>query len=230
MSAPLVDVVLPCLNEAAALPWVVSRMPAGYRAIVVDNGSNDGSGSVAAAHGATVVHEPVPGFGSACFAGLTAATADVVCFADCDGSIDPRDLPVVAGPVLAGSADLVLAARDAGRGAWPLHARLANRELARRVRRATGLPLTDLGPLRAARRQALLDLHIDDRRSGWPLEMVLRAARADWRVHEVRAPYLPRTGRSKVTGTLRGTLGAIHDMSAALEEHRSLLAAAGGAA
>lgn len=216
-----VDVVLPCLNEAAALPWVLERMPPDYRAIVVDNGSTDGSGALAARLGATVLSEPVPGFGSACFAGLMASIAQIVCFCDCDGSIDPRALPSVADPVRAGDADLVLAARDAVRGAWPLHARLANRELARRVRRTTGVPLTDLGPLRAARREPLLALGITDRRSGWPLEMVLRAARAGWRITEVRAPYLPRSGRSKVTGTVRGTLGAIRDMNAALDAHQA---------
>jgi glycosyltransferase involved in cell wall biosynthesis len=215
-----VDVVLPCLDEVAALPWVLGRMPAGYRPIVVDNGSRDGSGELAASLGATVIREDVPGFGSACFTGLSAASADVVCFCDCDGSIDPLDLPTVAGPVLAGTADLVLAARVPVRGAWPMHARFANRELARRVRRATGVPLTDLGPLRAACRVPLLDLDITDRRSGWPLEMVLKAARAGWRIEETRVSYLPRSGRSKVTGTVRGTVGAIRDMNAALAEHR----------
>jgi len=130
------DVVLPVLDEAAALPWVLGRIPDGYRAIVVDNGSTDGSAQVAAAHGARVVHEPRRGFGAACYAGLSAATAQVVCFVDADGSMDPVQLPRVAEPVHAGTADLVLGARLAGRGAWPLHARLANRalvfELARR--------------------------------------------------------------------------------------------------
>lgn len=215
----MIDVVLPCLDEAAALPWVLSRMPAGCRPLVVDNGSTDGSADVARSLGATVVHEPVPGFGSACAAGLAAADAEIVCFLDCDGSLDPRQLPRVTGPIAGGEADLVLGARRAGRGAWPLHARLANRELARRVRRATGVPLHDLGPMRAGRREALLSLGIGDRRSGWPLEMVLRATAADWVVREVEVDYLPRTGRSKVTGTLRGTLRAIRDMRAALDTH-----------
>jgi glycosyltransferase involved in cell wall biosynthesis len=215
----VIDVVLPCLDEAAALPWVLSRMPEGFRPLVVDNGSSDGSADVARSLGATVVDEPVPGFGSACAAGLAAAAADIVCFLDCDGSLDPRQLPRVADPVIHHEADLVLGARRAGRGAWPLHARLANRELARRVRRATGVPLHDLGPMRAGRREALLSLGIADRRSGWPLEMVLRATAADWIIREVEVDYLPRTGRSKVTGTVRGTLHAIRDMSAALDTH-----------
>lgn len=215
----MIDVILPCLDEAAALPWVLSRMPDGFRPVVVDNGSTDGSGDVARSLGACVVDEPVPGFGSACAAGLLAASADVVCFLDCDGSLDPRQLPRVAQAVVRGKADLVLGARRAGRGAWPLHARLANRELARRLRRATGLALHDLGPMRAARRDALLSLGIADRRSGWPLEMVLRATAAGWQIREVDVDYLPRTGRSKVTGTVRGTVHAIRDMSAALDTH-----------
>lgn len=212
------DVVLPVLDEIGAIGAVLAAMPPGYRPIVVDNGSTDGSGDAARAAGALVVDEPQRGFGAACWAGLLAATDDVVCFMDCDGSLDPADLPSVAGPVIAGAADLVLGARAAERGAWPPHARLANRYLARRVRRATGLELHDLGPMRAARRQDLLDLGLVDRRFGWPLEMVLRAAGAGWRVEEVSVPYRPREGRSKVTGTVRGTARAISDMSAILRD------------
>jgi hypothetical protein len=208
-----VDVILPCLDEAAALPFVLSRMPSHYRAIVVDNGSTDGSPDVAARLGAHVVHEPRRGFGAACHAGLLAATADVVCFLDCDGSFDPADLPKVAGPVLAGHADLFLGQRrPTSRGAWPPHARLANRLLAVRIRRATGVALRDLGPMRAARREALLALDIADRRFGYPLEMVLKAADADWRIGQTDVPYAPRTGKSKVTGTIGGTVKAVGDM------------------
>jgi glycosyltransferase involved in cell wall biosynthesis len=206
---PMVDVILPVLNEREALPWVLSRMPAGYEPIVVDNGSSDGSGALAERLGARVVREATPGFGAACFAGLRAARADVVCFMDCDASLDPRDLPAVAG----GGADLVLGAR---RGAGPLHARLANRALALELRRRTGVRLTDVGPMRAARREALLALGIRDRRFGWPLEMVLRAAAAGWSIAEVDVAYLPRAGRSKVTGTVRGTARAVRDMAAVL--------------
>jgi glycosyltransferase involved in cell wall biosynthesis len=218
-----VDVVLPCLDEAAALPWVLERIPPGWRAIVVDNGSTDGSARIAASLGAHVVHEPVRGFGSACQAGLRAATAEVVCFCDCDASLDPRLLPSLAGPVLDGAADLVLGRRrPVSHGAWPLHARLANRELARLIRRRTGLRLRDLGPMRAARREALLGLHLTDPRSGYPLQMVVRAADAGWRVHERDVPYAPRTGRSKVTGTWRGTWHAVRDMRDVLRQpHRA---------
>ena len=206
------DVVLPVLNEAQALPWVLSRMPGGFHAIVVDNGSVDGSASIARRLGADVVSEARPGFGAACFAGLVAATADVVCFMDCDASLDPCDLPLVAGPVLAGDADLMLGERRPERGAWPMHARWGNRVIALEVRRRTGLALRDIGPMRAARREALLALGMRDRRSGWPFEMVLRAAGAGWRVAEVPVPYRARTGRSKVTGTVRGTVRAFGDL------------------
>jgi glycosyltransferase involved in cell wall biosynthesis len=217
-----VDVVFPCLDEEQALPWVLSRLPAGYRAIVVDNGSTDRSAEVARQHGALVVSEPRRGFGSAAHAGLLAASAPVVAFCDADASMDPADLTLVVDPVVAGSADLVLGRRrPTTRGAWPLHARVANRALAAMMRRATGIPLHDLGPMRAARRQALLDLGLLDRRSGYPLEIVLRGHAAGWRITEVDVPYSPRVGRSKVTGTVRGTVTAISDMS-------RLLAATGG--
>ena len=214
--SPSVDVILPVLDEAQALPWVLRRMPEGYRPVVADNGSTDDSARIASDLGAVVVTEPLRGFGAACFAGLQAADAPVVCFMDCDGSLDPRELPRIAAPVLAGRADLVLGARVGDRGAWPLHARAANAVLARQVRARTGLALTDLGPMRAAPRAALLGLGIRDRRFGWPLEMVLRAHAAGWRIEEDRVRYRPRAGRSKVTGTVRGTLRTIRDMRSAL--------------
>ena len=212
----MVDVVLPVLNEREALPWVLARMPAGYAPIVVDNGSADGSGELAQQLGAQLVREPQRGFGAACWAGLTAATADVVCFMDCDGSFDPRELPRVADPVSGGRCDLMLGARAPAPGSWPAHARVANSVLAWELRRRAGVPLRDLGPMRAARREALLGLGIEDRRFGWPLEMVLRAAAAGWRIDEVTVAYRPRQGRSKVTGTVRGTLRAVRDMAAVL--------------
>ena len=212
----MIDVILPVLDEATALPWVLGRMPAGYRPIVVDNGSTDGSADVAEALGAVVVAEPVRGFGAACFTGLVAATGDVVCFMDADASLDPGELPSICDPVVAGSADHLLGTRIARPGAWPAHARLANRVLALELRRRSGLQLTDLGPMRAGRREALLGLGIEDRRFGWPLEMVLRAASAGWRIEERPVAYLPRSGRSKVTGTVRGTARAVRDMAAVL--------------
>ena len=209
------DVIIPVLNEAGALPALLAAMPEGFTAVVVDNGSEDGSAEVARAHGARVIDEPRRGFGAACWAGLTAAAAPdgVVCFMDGDGSFDPGDLRRVAAPVLEGRSDLVLGARrTTRRGAWPVHARLANRVLVAEIRRRTGVRLADLGPMRSARRQPLIELGIEDRRFGWPLEMVLRAAAAEWRIDEIDVSYSPRVGKSKVTGTVRGTLAAINDM------------------
>ena len=214
-----VDVVLPCLDEAAALPWVLSRIPVGYRAIVADNGSTDGSPDIAARLGARVLHVPRRGFGAAAHAGLEAATAPVVCFLDADGSFDPEQLPLVVDPVGQGRADLVLGRRrPTTRRAWPAHARVGNAVLAARLRRAAGVPLHDLGPMRAARRTALLGLGLTDRRFGYPLEMVVKASRAGWRIREVDVGYAPRAtgGRSKVTGTLRGTVRTVLDMGRVL--------------
>lgn len=234
-------VVIPVLDEARALPALLAAMPTGYQALVVDNGSTDGSGDVARRHGAQVIVEPVRGFGAACWAGLCAAAPldGVVCFMDGDGSFDPAELIRVAGPVLAGAADLVLGARrTVGAGAWPHHARLANQALAHLLNRTppirrNGVRFRDLGPMRAARREDLLTLGLADRRSGWPLEMVLAAAESGWRLREVDVSYHPRVGRSKVTGTVRGTITAVADMSRLLVSsgrrgRRDLTEAAGG--
>jgi glycosyltransferase involved in cell wall biosynthesis len=213
---PSIEVILPVLDEAEALPWVLDRFPSGFAPIVVDNGSSDGSAELAAELGARVILEPRRGFGAACHAGLWASTTDVVCFMDCDGSLDPRDLPRVADPVLGGQLDLCLGARVPEPGAWPVHARLANAGLAAELRRRTGVSLSDLGPMRGGRRASLIRLGIRDRRFGWPLEMVLRAAAAGWRVGEHPVPYRRRAGRSKVTGTVRGTARAVRDMATVL--------------
>ncbi|MEV6315535.1 glycosyltransferase family 2 protein [Streptomyces sp. NPDC051776] len=216
---PDVDVVLPCLNEAEALPWVLDRIPPGWRALVVDNGSTDGSADIARELGATVVHEPRRGFGAACHAGLMAAAAGIVCFCDCDASLDPALLIPFVREVQGGESELVLGRRrPQGRGAWPTHARAGNLALSLLLRRRTGLHLHDLGPLRAARREALLALGLTDRRSGYPLQMVVRAADAGWHITEHDVPYRPRTGGSKVTGTWRGTWQAVQDMSRVLAE------------
>ncbi|WP_395103623.1 glycosyltransferase family 2 protein [Actinomadura sp. SCN-SB] len=211
--SPTADVILPCLNEAEALPWVLSRMPEGFRPIVVDNASTDGSAGVALRHGAHVVDAPNRGFGAACHAGLLAAEADVVCVMDADASLDPAELPRLVEALGDAGAALVLGRRrPTGRGAWPLHARAGNAVLARSLNRRAGTALHDLGPMRAVHRKDLLALDLTDRRFGYPLEMVMRAVDAGWRITEIDVAYRPRQGRSKVTGTVGGTLRAVRDM------------------
>jgi glycosyltransferase involved in cell wall biosynthesis len=215
----VIDVVLPCLDEAAALPWVLGQMPAGYRAIVVDNGSTDGSAEIAVRAGATVVLERRRGFGAACDAGLRAATGEIVCFIDADASLDPAELPAVVAALA--TADLVLGRRrPTARGAWPVHARLGNAVLARTLNRRAATRLHDIGPMRAARRAGLIELGLTDRRFGYPMEMVLRAAERGWRIAEIDVAYHPRAGRSKVTGTLRGTARAVADIRGVLKTAR----------
>lgn len=213
----MIEVILPVLDEAQAIAAVLAAMPDGFVPLVVDNGSADGSAALARGLGARVVAEPRRGFGAACFAGLQAARSEVVCFMDCDGSLDPLELHRVAGPVQRDEADLCLGAREAVSGAWPWHARAANRLLAFELRRRCRVELTDLGPMRAARREALVGLGLRDRGFGWPLEMVLSAAAQGWTVSEVPVSYRSRVGgRSKVSGSVRGTWRAVRDMSAQL--------------
>ena len=212
VSDDVVDVILPCLDEADALPWVLGRMPPWARAIVVDNGSTDGSVDLARSWGATVVQASQRGYGSACHAGLQSATADVVAFMDADASLDPGQL-IGMRAALSDEVDLVVGCRrPVSAQAWPWHLRMANREVCRRLRGRTGLRLTDLGPMRLARRVPLLALQIEDRRSGYPLETLVRAAESGWRVASVDVDYYPRAGRSKVTGTPLGALRAVNDM------------------
>jgi glycosyltransferase involved in cell wall biosynthesis len=210
-------VILPALNEAAALPTALASFPPEVDLLVVDNGSTDQTAAVAAAHGARVVHEPRRGFGAACWAGVQASPgAEVIAFADADGSFDGADLPAVVGLVLAGEADLVVGSRMARRapGAMSALAGLENRLLGLACRLLFRVPLSDLGPYRAIRRDRLLGLGMTDRGSGWPLEMIGRAGRAGLRVAEVPVRYRPRAGgRSKVSGSVRGTIRAMTAMA-----------------
>ncbi|GGN10179.1 glycosyl hydrolase [Lentzea pudingi] len=210
------DVVLPCLDEAAALPAVLASLPPGHRAIVVDNGSSDGSPEVAASLGAVVVHEPRRGYGAAVHTGLLTATSRVVAFADADGSLDLAELPAMA--ALLADADLVVGRRrPVGTGVWPWHARAANAVIASLLRRR-GLAVHDIAPLRVCRREALLALDVRDRAFGYPLELLVRASEAGWRVREVDVAYRPRAAgtKSKVSGSVRGTLRAARDMAGVL--------------
>jgi glycosyltransferase involved in cell wall biosynthesis len=212
-----VTVILPALDEAAALPAALASFPPEAGLLVVDNGSTDQTAAVAAAHGAQVVHEPRRGFGAACWAWVQAAPGEVLVFADADGSFDGADLPAVAGPVLAGEADLVVGSRMARRepGAMSALAVLENRVLGLACRLLFGVPVTDLGPFRAIRRDRLLPLGMTDRGSGWPLEMIGRAGAVGLRVAEVPVRYRPRAGgRSKVSGSVRGTVRAVAAMAA----------------
>ncbi|MFV0460854.1 MAG: TIGR04282 family arsenosugar biosynthesis glycosyltransferase [Actinomycetales bacterium] len=209
------DVVLPCLDEALALPALFDAMPTRWRPILCDNGSRDGSADIARRRGVQVVEVPRRGYGAAVHAGLQASDADVLAVMDADGTLDPRQLDRVAAPVEAFEADLVVGRRRPVN--WrnhPLTARTVNAVLTRRVRRGAGVHLHDLGPMRAARRESLLALGVQDRRFGYPLEELMRAGRATWRVREVDVDYGSRAAgsTSKVTGSVRGSLRALHDL------------------
>ncbi|MFC5233186.1 glycosyltransferase family 2 protein [Pseudonocardia zijingensis] len=214
------EIVLPCLDEAQALPAVLAELPAGWPVLVVDNGSTDDTAAVAARLGARVVVEPRRGYGAAVHAGLVAARGELVAVLDGDGSLDPAVLEPMATAVRDGRADLAVGRRVPRPRAWPWHARVGNALIAALLR-TRGVPVHDIAPVRVGRRQALLDLGVADRAFGYPLELLLRAGAAGWRLHEVDVAYRPRAGgRSKVSGSVRGTARAVRDMG-------RLLAAAG---
>jgi glycosyltransferase involved in cell wall biosynthesis len=207
-----VTVVLPCLDEAASLPGVLARIPPGYTALVVDNNSTDGTATVARRHGARVVTEPKAGYGAAVQAGVVAATTPIVAVLDADGSLDPAELPPMVAELERG-ADMVTGRRRPVRGVrWPWHARLGTAAVSWRLRTRHRLPVHDIAPIRVARRDALLRLGVADRRSGYPVELLIRAAAAGWKVVERDVGYGPRTGgKSKVSGSARGSLVAAVD-------------------
>lgn len=210
------DVVIPCRDEAAALPAVLAGLPEGWRAIVVDNGSRDGTAEVAASLGATVVHEERAGYGAAVHTGVEAATADHVAVIDGDGTMLLADLVPMFDIVRAGGARMAVGRRrPVERGVWPWHARLGTELLATVIRRRSGFGIHDLAPMRVSRRDDLLNLGVEDRRFGYPLELMLRASAADWTVREIDVAYGHRAPgtKSKVSGSIRGTLRVIKDFA-----------------
>lgn len=216
---PTSTLILPCLDEALALPGVLARVPDGIAVVVVDNGSTDGTAEVARGLGATVVHEPRPGYGAAVHAGVLAATTDLIAVMDGDGSFDARDLLPLLEDVRAGRATMAVGRRrPTGRGVWPWHARLGNRLVVSWLRVRADFPVRDIAPIRVCRRTDLLALGVEDRRFGYPVELMQKATRAGWRIVETDVPYHPRAvgTRSKVSGSAKGTLRAARDFAAVL--------------
>jgi glycosyltransferase involved in cell wall biosynthesis len=212
--AAICDLVLPCRDEGPALPALLSRIPGEFSVVVVDNGSRDDTAAVAARLGARVVVEPVPGYGSAVHAGLLAATHDLVAVMDGDGSFDPADLLPLLAEVREGRADMAVGRRrPTGRGTWPWHARLGNALIVAWLRRTIGMAAHDIAPMRVARRQAMLDLALQDRRFGYPVELLQAVTRAGWRISEHDVDYHPRAEgtRSKVSGSVSGTVRTARD-------------------
>jgi glycosyltransferase involved in cell wall biosynthesis len=207
-----VSVVIPALNEEASIAVVLAAIPpdAVDEIIVVDGGSSDRTVEIAQASGARVICEPRRGYGRACAAGVSAVAGAVIVFLDADGADDPMQIPDLLVPILAGRADMALGSRLAGEmasDAMPWHQRFGNWLSAWLIRRLYGLPITDLAPFRAVDREKLLALGMREMTYGWPTEMIVKAARRGWRVVELPARYRPRLGgRSKISGTLKGTL------------------------
>lgn len=213
------DLILPSRDEAPALPPLLARVPDLFAVIVVDNGSSDDTAAVAARHGATVVAEPVAGYGAAVHAGVLAATHDLVAVMDADGTMHPEELIGLLERVETGGADLAVGRRrPVGRGVWPWHARVGNAGLSWWLRRRTGVPVRDIAPVRVCRREQLLALDVRDRRFGYPVELLIKAQRAGWRIEEFDVGYRPRAAgtRSKVTGSFLGTMRTLRDFAKVL--------------
>ena len=213
-----VSVIIPTHNEAQAIERVLADLPSDLtmEVIVVDSNSNDGTPEIAARMGARVVQEPRRGYGRACLTGLaTASSPDVVVFLDGDYSDRPAELPILLAPIIdgpaEGRADITLGSRLHSRGAagaLPWHQALGNRLAAGLIRLLYGLEISDLGPFRAARADVLRALALEETTYGWAVEMILKGALAGYRVVEVPVSYYPRIGKSKISGTVKGTIGA----------------------
>jgi len=206
--------VIPALNEEESIGQVVAAVPRDLvvEVIVVDNGSTDRTAAVASIAGARVVTEPQRGYGAACKAGLDAAfQADILVFLDGDASDQPGELTILVDPVTRGEADLVIGSRLLGRreaGAMPPHAVFGNWLTSLLVRLLYGVCVTDIGSFRAIRRADLVALDMRERTYGWPIEMIVKAAKRGYRIHEVPVTHRKRIGKSKVAGTLMGSLKA----------------------
>ena len=219
MSMTVCDVVIPCRDEALALPTVLASVPADWRAIVVDNGSTDDTADVARSLGATVVSESRPGYGAAVHAGVLAADAEYVAVIDGDASMRLLDLVPMLDLVRDGGVTMAIGQRrPVARGVWPWHARAGTKLLARMIRRRSDFPIHDLAPMRVCRRADLLALDVEDRRFGYPLELMLKAAKAGWTVAEIDVAYDRRAAgtKSKVSGSVTGTARVIRDFAGVL--------------
>ena len=220
-----VSVVIPTYNEAQSIGRVLADIPAIVEEVlVVDSDSSDGTAAVAREMGAKVLPEPRRGYGRACLSGLAAANApEVVVFLDGDYSDRPAEMPLLLEPLRRGVADMVIGSRLAGErtpGAMPWHAVLGNRLAARLIALFNGVHLTDLGPFRAVRYDALIALGLKECTYGWPVEMIVKGARRGLRIVEVPVSYHPRIGSSKISGTLRGSVGAAWGILSAIVKYR----------
>src|SRR5882757_1401669 len=209
-----VSVIIPTHNEAQAIERVLADLPPDLttEVIVVDSSSNDGTPEIAARMGARVIQEPRRGYGRACLSGLAAANSpDVVAFLDGDYSDRPAELPILLAPIVEGRADITLGSRLHSQytaAALPWHQAFGNRLAARLIRLLYNVDITDLGPFRAGRADVLRALALEETTYGWAVEMILKGALGGFRVVEVPVSYYPRIGKSKISGTVKGTVGA----------------------
>jgi len=209
-----VSVIIPTHNEAQAIERVLADLPSNLvtEVIVVDSNSTDGTPEIARRMGARVIHEPRRGYGRACLTGLANTdNPDVVVFLDGDYSDRPSELPILLAPIIEGRADITLGSRLQERpsaGALPWHQAFGNRLAASLIRLLYGLKITDLGPFRAGRAEVLRALALEETTYGWAVEMILKGALAGFPVVEVPVSYYPRIGKSKIGGTLKGTVAA----------------------